>query len=309
MTTSSTTYHGRFAPTPSGPLHAGSLVAALGSFLDARAHNGRWALRIDDTDQARSRREAIETILDQLQAHGLVFDGDVVFQSERTAQYETALAQLESAGRVYRCNCTRARLRDWAERHGQAMGAIGPIYPGFCRERPAEAQERHAWRFRVGEHRRVVTDRRLGELAQCLATEVGDPVLRRADGPIAYHLANVVDDDEMGITQVVRGEDLADLTPLHAELAEALGLQVPGYLHLPLVNGPDGRKLSKTNHAAPLDNRRAVENLREAAGVLGLDTAMTDRETAAGLLERWTTEWRDRAPAARQPASPHRPAG
>ncbi|RRQ23720.1 tRNA glutamyl-Q(34) synthetase GluQRS [Guyparkeria sp. SCN-R1] len=301
--TTSTTYHGRFAPTPSGPLHAGSLVAALGSFLDARAHSGRWSLRIDDTDQARSRRDAIEAILEQLQAHGLAVDGEVIFQSERTARYEAALARLESAGRVYRCNCTRARLRDWAEQNGQTIGAIGPLYPGFCREQPAAAHERHAWRFRVGEHRRTVADRRLGEITQRLATEVGDPVLRRADGPIAYHLANVVDDDEMGITQVVRGEDLANLTPLHVELAEALELRVPGYLHLPLVNGPDGRKLSKTNHAAPLDNQRAVENLRQAAGVLGLDTAMTDRETVAGLLERWISEWRDRAPADRQPAT------
>ncbi|WP_410474831.1 tRNA glutamyl-Q(34) synthetase GluQRS [Guyparkeria sp. TX1] len=306
--TTSTTYHGRFAPTPSGPLHAGSLVAALGSFLDARAHSGRWSLRIDDTDQARSRRDAIEAILEQLQAHGLAVDGEVIFQSERTARYEAALARLESAGRVYRCNCTRARLRDWAEQHGQAIGAIGPLYPGFCREQPAAAHERHAWRFRVGEHRRTVADRRLGEITQRLATEVGDPVLRRADGPIAYHLANVVDDDEMGITQVVRGEDLANLTPLHVELAEALELRVPGYLHLPLVNGPDGRKLSKTNHATPLDNQRAMENLRQAAGVLGLDTTMTDWETVAGLLERWISEWRDRAPADRQPATTH-PAG
>ncbi|MFI9652029.1 tRNA glutamyl-Q(34) synthetase GluQRS [Guyparkeria halopsychrophila] len=294
MTTRTTTYQGRFAPTPSGPLHAGSLVAALGSFLDARAHNGRWALRIDDTDQARSRRDAIEMILEQLQAHGLVFDGEVVFQSERTARYETALERLESAGRIYRCHCTRARLRDWADKHGQVIGAIGPIYPGFCREQPAPAHERHAWRFQVGAHRCTVADRRLGELTQCLATEVGDPVLRRADGPIAYHLANVVDDDEMGVTQVVRGEDLANLTPLHVELAEALGLHVPGYLHLPLVNGPDGRKLSKANHATPLDNQRAVENLRDAAHVLGLDTAVTDRSTVAGLLERWSIEWRER---------------
>ncbi|MFO7808929.1 tRNA glutamyl-Q(34) synthetase GluQRS [Guyparkeria sp.] len=297
--TTSTTYHGRFAPTPSGPLHAGSLVAALGSFLDARAHDGRWSLRIDDTDQVRSRCDAIEMILDQLQAHGLTADGKVVFQSQRTARYETALAQLESTGRVYRCNCTRARLREWAQQHGQTIGAIGPIYPGFCREQPAGAHERHAWRFRMDEHRRTVADRRLGELTQHLATEVGDPVLRRADGPIAYHLANVVDDDEMGITQVVRGEDLTDLTPLHVELAEALGLRVPDYLHLPLVIGPDGRKLSKTNHAVPLDNQRAVENLRQAAHVLGLDITVTDRETVAGLLERWTTEWCDRPPTDR----------
>ncbi|MFP4251724.1 MAG: tRNA glutamyl-Q(34) synthetase GluQRS [Guyparkeria sp.] len=294
MTPSHSTYHGRFAPTPSGPLHAGSLVAALGSFLDAHAHGGRWSLRIDDTDRSRSRPEAIDAILDQLHAHGLLFDGEVIFQGRRTECYEAALKRLEASGRLYRCHCTRARLRAWAEGHGQVLGAIGPVYPGFCRKQPAAADERHAWRFRVGDHRRDVADRRLGKLSQQLATEVGDPVLRRADGPIAYHLANVVDDHEMGITQVVRGEDLAPLTPLHVELAEALGLHVPGYLHLPLVNGPDGRKLSKTNQAAPLDNRHAIDNLRDAARVLGLDTASASRDTAAGLLERWIAEWRGR---------------
>lgn len=299
MTTSTTTsYHGRFAPTPSGPLHAGSLVAALGSFLDARSQNGRWSLRIDDTDQARSRDDAVEMILDQLQSHGLVFDGEATFQGRRTALYEAALEKIERSGRLYRCNCTRARLRDWAEQHGQIIGAIGPLYPGFCRDHPAPADERHAWRFQVGEHPRTVTDRRLGQRTQQLATEVGDPVLRRADGPIAYHLANVVDDHEMGIMQVVRGEDLADLTPLHVEIAETLDLWVPDYLHLPLVNGPDGRKLSKTNQAAPLDNQRAMENLRDAARVLGLDITLRDHDTVAGLLERWTGEWRDRYPLA-----------
>ncbi|TKA89312.1 tRNA glutamyl-Q(34) synthetase GluQRS [Guyparkeria sp. SB14A] len=294
MTSRQPSYHGRFAPTPSGPLHAGSLVAALGSFLDARAHAGRWSLRIDDTDQARSRPEAIEEILAQLQAHRLVFDGEVVFQSRRTAHYEAALERLETMGRLYRCNCTRARLREWAEEHGQVIGAIGPIYPGFCRREPAAADERHAWRFRVSDRQRRVADRRLGEVSQQLATEVGDPVLRRADGPIAYHLANVVDDHEMGITQVVRGEDLAPLTPLHVELAETLGLRVPTYLHLPLVTGPDGRKLSKTNQAAPLDTRQATDNLRAAGDVLGLDTQVTDRLTVPDQLERWTSEWRDR---------------
>ncbi len=290
------TYHGRFAPTPSGPLHAGSLVAALGSHLDARAHGGRWSLRIDDTDASRSRPEVTDTILDQLQAHGLAFDGEVIHQGRRTERYEAALERLEAGGRLYRCHCTRARLRGWAERHGRFIGAIGPVYPGFCRDHPASPDERYAWRFRVEDHRRGVADRRLGELSQHLATEVGDPVLRRADGPIAYHLANVVDDHDMGVTQVVRGEDLAPLTPLHVELAEALSLRVPGYLHLPVVNGPDGRKLSKTNQAAPLDNHRAVENLRDAARVLGLSAHDTRRQTVAGLLERWIAEWRDRHP-------------
>lgn len=220
-------YHGRFAPTPSGPLHAGSLVAALGSFLDARAHGGRWSLRIDDTDRARSRPEAVETIIAQLSAHGLAFDGEVIFQSQRTSRYEAALSSLERSGRLYRCRCTRARLREWAANHGQTIGAIGPLYPGFCREDPASVDERHALRLRLHPHRRSVPDRRLGTITQQLEQDVGDPVLRRADGPIAYHLANVVDDADMNITQVVRGEDLAPLTPLHVELSEALECQPP----------------------------------------------------------------------------------
>lgn len=287
-------YHGRFAPTPSGPLHAGSLVAALGSYLDARAHGGIWSVRIDDTDQARSRTEAIDTILTQLEAHGLHVDGEVIFQSRRRDRHEAALERLAAAGRIYRCGCTRARLRAWAAEHGQTMGAIGPIYPGFCREDPVAESERHALRFRVGEDERRVADRRLGTLRQTLAADVGDPVLRRADGPIAYHLANVVDDAEMGITQVVRGEDLAAMAPLHVELAEALGVVAPGYFHLPLVNGPDGRKLSKTNHARPLDNTRAADNLAAAAAVLGLEDS--GGASISDQLERWAREWRTRHP-------------
>lgn len=288
-------YHGRFAPTPSGPLHAGSLVAALGSFLDARAHGGRWSVRIDDTDHDRCRPETVDEILEQLRAHHLLHDGEVVFQSRRTDRYEAALTELDLRGRLYRCRCTRARLREWAREQGRTMGAIGPVYPGFCRAEPVSAEERHALRFRVTAHTRSVTDRRLGSIRQDMATQVGDPVLRRADGPIAYHLANVVDDADMGITHVVRGEDLAELSPLHVELAEALGVTPPAYLHLPLLIGPDGRKLSKTNHAPALDNRRARENLREAAGALGLESGKTtDHPGIEPMLNRWVDQWRNR---------------
>ncbi len=292
-------YHGRFAPTPSGPLHAGSLVAALGSFLDARAHGGRWSLRIDDTDRARSRPEAVDTIIAQLRVHGLLFDGEVIFQSQRTPRYEAALRSLERYGRLYRCRCTRTHLREWAASHGQTIGAIGPLYPGFCREEPVSIDERHALRLRIGALQRTVPDRRLGAITQQLEQDVGDPVLRRADGPIAYHLANVVDDAEMGITQVVRGEDLAPLTPLHVELSEALGLPAPQYFHLPVVLGDDGRKLSKTNHARPLESERARENLIEAAGTLGLEPVPTDtRASIDELLQRWRQEWKRRHPLA-----------
>jgi len=283
-------YHGRFAPTPSGPLHAGSLVAALGSFLDARAHGGRWSVRIDDTDRARCRPETVDEIIGQLHAHHLLPDSEVRFQSHHTARYEAALARLEAAGRLYRCRCTRKRLREHARTQGEVIGAIGPVYPGFCREDTVSSEERHALRFRVISGDRRVEDCRLGVLRQNLIEEVGDPVLRRADGPIAYHLANVVDDAEMRITHVVRGEDLAPLTPLHVELAEALGHRPPDYQHLPVLTGPDGRKLSKTNHAPSLDNHRAAENLCEAARVLGLE-ATTPDQPVDHLLDDWIAQW------------------
>ncbi|HER33975.1 MAG: tRNA glutamyl-Q(34) synthetase GluQRS [Halothiobacillaceae bacterium] len=303
--TSPGAYHGRFAPTPSGPLHLGSLVAALGSYLDARANEGRWSVRMDDTDRSRSRPETIDTIMEQLEAHGLWSDDEMVLQSRRRDRYEAALEQLASAGRVYRCRCTRARLRDWAAEHGQRMGAIGPVYPGFCRKIDVAATERHALRFKVSDVERRVADRRLGTIRQALAREVGDPVLRRADGPIAYHLANVVDDGDMGITQVVRGEDLAPMTPLHVELAEALGLATPNYLHLPLINGPDGRKLSKTNHARPLDPSKAPENLDAAARVLGLTgpcQGSIDDRSIDDRLAGWSEEWGRRYPLSISPS-------
>jgi len=281
---------GRFAPTPSGPLHAGSLVAALGSFLDARAHEGRWLLRIDDLDQPRCPPGTGEGIIDMLLRHGLSFDGSPVWQSERLELYRQALADLEQTGHSYRCGCSRSQLKRLAQAGKIAQGLAGPIYPGTCRLHPPPAGEPAGIRFRVPAGRLALPDRRLGFIRQDPSAEMGDILLRRSDGPVAYHLANVMDDAEMGVSHVVRGADLADLTPVQVRLQEALGLPRPDYMHLPVLYGADGRKLSKSNQAEPLQAERAAENLEAAAKALGLPEA-TGRPIES-KLDFWIEQWR-----------------
>ncbi|MBE0589800.1 MAG: tRNA glutamyl-Q(34) synthetase GluQRS, partial [Hydrogenophaga sp.] len=251
-------YRGRFAPSPTGPLHAGSLVAALASWLDARAHGGIWIVRIEDVDTPRCVPGVDRLILQQLATCGLVSDEPEVWQSERGALYLQALNQLVAKDRAYPCGCSRkdieAALRAAGlgrERHRAA------VYPGTCRPENGGLQGKpaRAWRFAVPHEPAVMTwtDRRLGPQAQNVVHEVGDFILRRADGPWAYQLAVVVDDAAQGITHVVRGEDLADNTPRQIALQRSLGLPLPAYLHTPLVLGANGEKLSKQNGAQALD--------------------------------------------------------
>ena len=278
-------YRGRFAPSPTGPLHAGSLVAALASWLDARAHGGQWLVRIEDVDGPRCPPGTAEFILGQLAALGLQPDEPPVWQSQRGARYQQALDRLVAAGLAYGCACTRAEIAAAAgprPRHGEL------VYPGTCRHGTGGRTAR-AWRFRVA-GRIDWQDRRLGAQSQDLEAEVGDFVLRRADGLWAYQLAVVVDDAEQGITDVVRGEDLADNTPRQIALQRALGLPTPRYLHTPLVLAADGQKLSKQNGAAAIDLGDPPARLREAATALGLALATPATTTAAVLaeaLERW----------------------
>jgi glutamyl-Q tRNA(Asp) synthetase len=237
-------YRGRFAPSPTGPLHAGSLVAALASWLDARAHGGIWLVRIEDVDTPRCIPGADHLILQQLAACGLVSDGPVVWQSRREALYQAALDRLIAQGDAYPCACSRQDI----ERALLASGAPrerhqAAVYPGTCRPERGGLQGRapRAWRFRVPDAARVDwTDRRLGPQSQDVARAVGDFILRRADGLWAYQLAVVVDDAAQGITHVVRGEDLADNTPRQILLQRALGLDTPAYRHTPLVLGDNG---------------------------------------------------------------------
>lgn len=273
-------YRGRFAPSPTGLLHAGSLVAALASWLDARAHGGAWLVRIEDVDSPRCVAGAGEAILAQLAACGLHPDEPVWWQHARGEAYAAALQRLRAAGLAYDCGCTRADVDAALAAAGRPHQRFGErVYPGTCRA-GLRGRAARAVRLRV-DGRVDWLDRRLGPQSQDLAVEVGDFVLQRADGLWAYQLAVVVDDAAQGITDVVRGEDLADNTARQIALQRALGVPTPRHLHTPLVRAADGHKLSKQNGAAPLDLSDPLAALAAAAAVLGL------RVEAAGSLPDW----------------------
>jgi glutamyl-Q tRNA(Asp) synthetase len=292
-------YIGRFAPSPTGPLHAGSLVAALASWLDARAHGGRWLVRIEDIDGPRSIAGADTLILAQLAACGLHPDEPPVWQSAREALYDAALQRLLAAGWAYPCACTRRDLASAAAMRGARRSRHGElVYPGTCRRglrgRPARAARVLATPSpdRLDEPLTIAwTDRRLGLMAQDVSREVGDFVVRRADGLWAYQLAVVVDDAAQGITDVVRGEDLADNTPRQIHLQRLLGLPTPRHLHVPLVLGDDGEKLSKQNGARPFDADHPLRALRKAGTLLALDVRADD---VGGWLAEAVVHWRQR---------------
>jgi glutamyl-Q tRNA(Asp) synthetase len=284
-------YRGRFAPSPTGPLHAGSLVAALASWLDARVHGGRWLVRIEDTDSPRCVAGAAEAVLGQLAACGLVADEPPLWQHTRSEAYAAALQTLRERGQAYDCGCTRADIDTALADAGRGHQRFGErIYPGTCRA-GLKGKPARAVRLRL-DGVMVWHDRRLGGQQQDLTTEVGDIVLRRADGLWAYQLAVVVDDAVQGISDVVRGEDLADNTARQIALQRALGLPTPRYLHTPLVMAADGHKLSKQNGAAPLDLRDdgAVRTALAAAGrVLGVEVGVPGRATdwLAAAVPTW----------------------
>ena len=284
-------YVGRFAPSPTGPLHAGSLVAALASWLDARAHGGRWLVRIEDVDTPRCVPGADATILAQLAACALVPDAPPVYQSARGALYQAALERLLADGQAYPCACSRREIEEAQAASGVTRQRNAALpYPGTCRH-GLQGRAPRAWRFRTDQTSPVGwTDRMQGPQVQDVEQEVGDFVLRRADGLWAYQLAVVVDDGEQGVTDVVRGEDLLDNTPRQILLQRALGLPTPRYLHTPLVRAADGEKLSKQNGAQAFDMAAPAGALRTAAGVLGLPVPAADLEPAA-LLAAWVPAW------------------
>ncbi|MET1114457.1 MAG: tRNA glutamyl-Q(34) synthetase GluQRS [Comamonas sp.] len=308
-------YIGRFAPSPTGPLHAGSLVAALASWLDARAHRGRWLVRIEDIDPPRCMPGADELILRQLDACGLVPDDPPVWQSARGIFYAQALQQLLDHQLAYACGCTRRDIELAWEKMGLARERhIERPYPGTCRGglhgRPARA-----WRFATqqavrlaqpfaGPHapgwdtatgRLLWHDRRLGAQSQDLVQGVGDFVLRRADGLWAYQLAVVVDDALQQVSHIVRGEDLTDNTPRQMLLQQALGLPTPIYMHTPLVRRADGEKLSKQHGARSIDISTPAASraaLDAAAAALGLPVADCTHKSRADALALWVQAWR-----------------
>jgi len=267
----SNTYIGRFAPSPTGPLHAGSLVAALASYLDARAHHGQWLVRIEDIDEGRSVPGADTAILALLDSLGMHADGEVVWQSRRKQRYQDAADRLGSL--AYPCGCNRREIID--SRLGVAPDGAA-IYPGTCRAGLPEGRGMRSLRLRVpdaGQDAITFTDRFMGTLTQHLALEAGDFVLKRADGYWAYQLAVVVDDADQGVTDVVRGADLIDSTARQIYLQRLLGVPTPRYLHVPVVRNADGEKLSKQTGALavlPGDEPAAVQALLDAARFLGL---------------------------------------
>jgi glutamyl-Q tRNA(Asp) synthetase len=287
-------YVGRFAPSPTGPLHAGSLVAALASWLDARAQGGRWLVRIEDVDTPRCVPGAAETILAQLAACGLVADEPPVRQSDRGASYQAALNALQRDGQVYACACSRRDIESvWAARGIPIARHAEAVYPGTCRD-GLHGKPARAWRLRCGSDEAPLVidwhDRRLGAQQQNVTQAVGDFVLKRADGLWAYQLAVVVDDAAQQVTHVVRGEDLADNTPRQIRLQNLLGLPRPLYLHTPLVLATDGQKLSKQNGARALDPANALPDLHAAAAALGLHASGF---TVPALLASALAAWRE----------------
>jgi glutamyl-Q tRNA(Asp) synthetase len=256
-------YIGRFAPSPTGPLHFGSLVAALGSYVQARARGGQWHVRIEDIDTPRCSPVFADTILRTLAAFGFEWDGAVVVQSQRQDVYRAALQQLKQAGWVYACGCSRREIAD-----SSGHGLDGLVYPGTCRNGLGAGRLPRAQRLRTDDAPICFDDGLQGRVCQRLASEVGDFVLRRADGLFAYQLAVVVDDAALGVTEVVRGADLLASTPRQIYLQRLLGLPTPGYLHLPLVLNRDGQKLSKQTQAQALDVTQALPTLRRAMAFL-----------------------------------------
>jgi len=287
-----TRYRGRFAPSPTGPLHAGSLVAALASWLDARAHDGAWLVRIEDIDPPREVPGATADILASLAAFGLGADEPVLRQSERAAAYAEALQRLRDAGLTYGCACSRNEV----EHAARAAGLPPNVYAGTCRH-GAGGRAPRSIRLRVPDppgDAIAFVDRAAGRFAQHLAREVGDFVLKRADGLWAYQLAVVVDDAAQGITDVVRGADLLDNTPRQIWLQRCLGLPTPRYLHLPLVTTAHGEKLSKQTGAPPIDRGNVLGELERAWQHLGFGRLGADTRDAFlhAAIPLWSARWR-----------------
>jgi len=280
------TYRGRFAPSPTGPLHIGSLIAAIGSYLQARSQGGEWLVRMEDLDPPREVPGAADAILHTLECYGFEWDGPVLYQSQRTEAYLETLAQLRHEGHSYRCGCSRKAIAEAGERLGLPAG----VYPGSCRNRHIAERQRHAIRLLLPEGEIDFVDGIQGRYGQRLEREVGDFVLRRADGLFAYQLAVVVDDAYQGITEVVRGSDLLDNTPRQIALQQVLGLPTPHYRHLPVVVNAQGQKLSKQTFAPALDDDNPLPALWLGLEFLGQRPIPELMEGEIDSLWRWAMD-------------------
>lgn len=265
------TYCGRFAPSPTGPLHFGSLVAAVGSYLDARSRHGKWLVRIEDLDTHRQVTGADDKILETLEKLGMEWDEKVIYQSQRYELYQAALDFLDKQGLIYSCTCSRREIAD-----SSIVGISGPIYPGTCRDQIL-TEKQSALRIRTHNQPIEFQDILKGSLSQRLNSDIGDFVLRRADGIFSYQLAVVVDDAAQQITNIVRGADLLDSTPRQVYLQHVLNYATPQFMHLPVVTNAVGEKLSKQTLATPIDLSNAVPQLIAALQFLG-------QEPPGGLL-------------------------
>jgi glutamyl-Q tRNA(Asp) synthetase len=281
------TYVGRFAPSPTGPLHFGSLIAAVGSYLDAKAHGGKWLLRMEDLDTPRNMPGAADDILRSLEAFGFEWDDEVVYQSARKKLYQNTLEILRGKNLIYPCACSRKEIAD-----SSIVGIDGLVYPGTCRTGIHDSNKTaRAWRARAQEKFNIFNDLINGEIAQNIAKEIGDFVVWRVDGLASYQLAVVVDDAAQGITHVVRGADLIASTPRQIYLQQILDLPTPQYLHLPVVLHSDGEKLSKQNGAAALNLSESIPTLLAALKFLGQplpDTRFNLNELWQWAIAQWS---------------------
>jgi glutamyl-Q tRNA(Asp) synthetase len=299
-------YRGRFAPSPTGPLHFGSLVAAVGSYLEARSRGGDWLVRMEDLDRPREVAGAADEILRALEALGFEWDEPVLYQSRRDFAYGEALARLKRAGAVFACACTRREIADSVSAFASAPKGEAQelVYPGTCRAGLAPGREGRSLRVRVDDATIAFDDALQGRIEQNLARECGDFVVRRADGLYAYQLAVVVDDAEQEITDVVRGADLLDSTPRQIHLQRLLGLPTPSYMHLPVAVNAHGEKLSKQTLAAPVDPAEGAQALADALAFLGNAPPPELRAMSVSEVWRWAIESWDAARIPRKKALP-----
>lgn len=282
---------GRFAPSPTGPLHFGSLVAALGSLMNARRRGGRWLVRIEDLDTPRNAAGAVDSILRDLDRCAMHWDGEVMYQSQRTEAYADALERLADRGWAFECGCSRRDL-------------VGGVYPGTCRNGLPPGRSARSVRIRVGAANIEFRDAIQGPTSQCLATEVGDFVVLRADGVVAYHLAVVVDDAEQRVSEVVRGGDLLESTPRQILIQRALGLPTPEYAHLPLAADMDERKLSKQNLARPIASDPPGAVLVDALEFLGQSPPLELARARPAEVVSWAIGSWDRTRVPRRRSAP-----
>jgi glutamyl-Q tRNA(Asp) synthetase len=281
-------YCGRFAPSPTGPLHFGSLVTAVGSYLEARSRSGRWLLRIEDPDPPRVVPGAADAIMQTLDACGLHWDGSVIRQSARRDVYHAALHMLRQRGALYPCACSRREIADSA-----AYGIDGAVYPGTCRAGLPAGRAARALRVRTGSKPLTFGDAVQGSVSQRIGTDIGDFVVYRCDGVFAYQLATAVDDGELGITDVVRGADLLDSTPRQIHLQQLLGLPTPRYAHLPVAVDARGEKLAKQTQAVPIDRAAPVTALVAALEFLGQSPPPELARASVTQCWQWATQhWR-----------------